>query len=83
MTWLRAHSGITRRARLDAGLGEVGNMLERIRSRYRCEVPAGVTLGYSRDDRQVDISVRSEDDPVTGRVRIQRLGEGNPWPPEC
>jgi hypothetical protein len=51
--------------------------------RYRCEVPAGVTLGYSRDDHQVDVSVRTERDPVAGRVRIQRLGEGNPWPPEC
>ena len=50
---------------------------------FRCEIPAGVTLGYSRDDHQVDVDVRSEDDPVTGSVRIQRLGEGNPWPPEC
>jgi hypothetical protein len=51
--------------------------------RYRCEVLAGVTLGYSRDDLQVDVSVRTERDPVAGSVRIQRLGEGNPWPPEC
>lgn len=52
------------------------------KERYRCEVFAGVTLGYSRDELQVDVSVRINREPVVANIRIQRLGEGNPWPPD-
>lgn len=51
--------------------------------RYRCDVPAGVTLGYVRDDYQVDVGVRTKKEAVDAYIHIRRLGDGNPWPPVC
>ena len=50
---------------------------------YRCDVVSGIQLGYRRDDFKVDVSVRTLKDPVTAFISIQRVGDGNPWPPEC
>jgi hypothetical protein len=58
---------------------EVGGWEER----YRCDNLGGVTLGYVRDEFKVDVGVLTKKEPVTGRIRIQRLGDGNPWPGEC
>jgi hypothetical protein len=49
--------------------------------RYRCEMPLGTKLGYSRDPFKMDVSVRTEEEPIEGVIRIQRIGDGNPWPP--
>jgi hypothetical protein len=51
--------------------------------RYRCDVPAGVTLGYVRDDYKVNLGVRTNKESVDAYIHIQRLGDGNPWPPDC
>jgi hypothetical protein len=51
--------------------------------RYRCDTAAGIKLGYSRDDLKVDVSVRMNNEPADARIRVQRLDEGNPWPPDC
>jgi len=51
--------------------------------RYRCEVLAGVRLGYARENFKVDVSVRTNEEPVDASIRIQRIGDGNPWPPDC
>ena len=74
----------------DGGLGpallqaiEDRAVAEGWQERYRCDVPAGVTLGYSREDLQLDISAYSNLDPVFARIRIQRLGDGNAWPSDC
>lgn len=64
---------------LQAVEGQAG--AEDWQERYRCEVPAGVKLGYSRDAFKVDVSVRTKAEPVEGVIRIQRIGDGNPWPP--
>ncbi len=74
----------------DGGLGPA--LLEAVKDRvsaggweerYRCDVPAGVTLGYVRDDLKVDVSVRTKKESVDGYIHIQDLGDGNPWPPDC
>lgn len=74
----------------DGGLGP--ELLEAIEDRasdegweerYRCDVPAGVTLGYVRDDYKVDVGVRTKKESVDAYIHIQRLGDGNPWPPVC
>ena len=51
--------------------------------RYRCDRLSGVSLGYVQDDLKVDVSAHTNKEPVEGRIRIQRLGDGNSWPPEC
>jgi hypothetical protein len=51
--------------------------------RYRCEVSAGVRLGYARENLKVDVSVLTNKEPVGARIHIQRIGDGNPWPPDC
>ena len=74
----------------DGGLGPA--LLEAVEDRasaggwdeqYRCDLRDGVQLGYARDDLEVDVSVGTRDESVRGRIRIQRLGDGNPWPPDC
>ena len=73
----------------DGGLGPA--LLEAIedqavsdgwQERYRCDVLNGVTLGYSRDDFKVDVSVLTKREPVYAVISIMRIGEGNPWPPD-
>jgi hypothetical protein len=51
--------------------------------RYRCEQRDGVQVGYVRDDLKVDVTVITADGPGRAFVQIQRLGDGNPWPPDC
>ena len=51
--------------------------------RYRCERLSGVGLGYVKDDYKVDVSAHTNKEPIEGRIRIQRLGDGSPWPPAC
>jgi hypothetical protein len=51
--------------------------------RYRCDLLDGWKVGYSRDDFKVSIAVfeRDEDAEYHASVHIQRLGDGNDWPP--
>jgi hypothetical protein len=49
--------------------------------RFRCDLHAGVRIGYSRDEFKVDVSVRTKQDPVDAVIGIQRIGDGNSWPP--
>lgn len=74
----------------DGGLGPelLGAMEDRARTggweeRYRCELRDGVQVGYVRDDLKVDVTVITTDEPGRAYVNIQRLGDGNPWPPDC
>lgn len=52
--------------------------------RYRCDRAGGVTVGFSRDNLKVDVMVWK---PVVNdrdnSIRVQRIGDGNLWPPEC
>jgi hypothetical protein len=80
--WARVHVD-------DGGLGP--GLLEAIEGQassggweetFRCDLSGGVAIGYSRDEFKVDVSVRTKKDPVDAVVRIQRIGDGNPWPPQ-
>jgi hypothetical protein len=50
---------------------------------YRCDLLGAVKVGYSRDDLKIDVRVRKpgEEADYDASIRVQKLGDGNPWPP--
>jgi hypothetical protein len=50
--------------------------------RYRCDRPGAVKVGYSRDNLKISVTVWK---PIVeendNSIRVQRLGDGNDWPP--
>jgi hypothetical protein len=50
---------------------------------YRCDLLGAEKVGYSRDHLKVDISVRKpgKEADYDASIRVQRLEDGNPWPP--
>jgi hypothetical protein len=50
--------------------------------RYRCDLRGAVRLGFVRDDLKVDVSVTTAE-PLSARIWVQRLGDGDAWPQAC
>jgi hypothetical protein len=50
--------------------------------RYRCDKPGGWIVGYSRDNYKANVWVWKPPVENDNYVRIQRIGDGNEWPPK-
>jgi hypothetical protein len=50
--------------------------------RYRCDEPGGWIVGYSRDNYKANVWVWKPPVENDNYVRIQRIGDGNEWPPK-
>ena len=49
--------------------------------RYRCDRPGAWIVGYSRDDYKANVRVPKPPVGDDNSIRIQRIGDGNQWPP--
>jgi hypothetical protein len=50
--------------------------------RYRCDNPGGWIVGYSRDNYKANVWVWKPPVENDNFIRIQRIGDGNAWPPK-
>jgi hypothetical protein len=51
--------------------------------RYRCDRPGAILNGYSRDNLKLDVRLPKPMVDDDNSIRVQRIGEGNLWPPDC
>lgn len=49
--------------------------------RYRCDQPGGWIVGYSRGNYKANVWVWKPPVENDNFIRIQRIGDGNEWPP--
>jgi hypothetical protein len=51
--------------------------------RYRCDRPGAVLVGYQRDSLKLDVRLPKPMIDDDNSIRVQRIGDGNRWPPDC